>query len=379
MDPSDSTPPVGFAERMTELKRTSRKSFRDLERLTNVDDGYLTRMANGTRPAPTESIARAIGRALGAEDELVELARREHAPPAAARPEPLGDREAAQARATLTHLVGLDTLHGSHGLVPFAVRSFRVMHDKLATVGGTDDARAAVADLGAAAAWITSDAVQRDESKAIALEAYAQADLAGDERLRRFLLSHLSMVSEHAGRYGDALAYADKVLRGDLGNSRVQAVFEVRRARALSGLGDIGQALDAWEHAEHLLTETPAEDDGLTYWVHSAEMSLHKAVILTRGSDSAGFDWARRAIELLPDGQGRDQVLWRAMLLHDAVSAHAWKEVPGIVDDLMRFAGDTRSARVPEQLRTTWNLLERLRPPARVRDAVRAARDAFPS
>lgn len=34
---------------------------------------------------------------------------------------------------------------------------------QLTVVGGTADLRSAVADLGAAAAWITADAVRRDE------------------------------------------------------------------------------------------------------------------------------------------------------------------------------------------------------------------------
>lgn len=369
-----------FAERMTELKEARGLSYRELANAAASDAGYLNKLANGERHAPSPAIAAALDKALHADGELVDLARREAsaAQPALPVRQPLGDADAANARATTNHLVSLDTAHGSNGLGPYAVRAFRDTADRLAVVGGNADVRSAIADLGAAAAWITADAVQREQSRIIALEALALADLAGDKRMHRFLLSHLSMVSEHAGRYGDALAYADRVLAENPDNPRVRAMFEVRRARALSGLGAISDSLAAWDRAEDLLTESPPVDDGLTYWIHDSEMAIHKAVILTRGGDREAVDWAHRGVEWLPDAQGRDQVLFRAMLLHDAVSAHAWAEVPLIVDDLLSHAGDARSARVPESIEKAWRIVSRQRVPAGVRDAVRAAREAFP-
>lgn len=362
---------------MTQLMQERELTFRRLGDAINVDGSYLNRVANGVRPAPSEALAKVIDRELGAGGELVALARREHAPPAVAGPQPMGDADAANIRTTLEHLVALDTLQGSTDLSPLAVRSFRAAADRLAVVGGTADVRAAVADLGAAAAWVTADDVQRDQSKAIGLEALALADLAGDVRLHRFLMSHLSMVSEHAGRYADALAYADRLAAEEHDNPRVEAMVQVRRARALSGLGAQAEAVDAWEHAAQLLTSTPSEEDGLTYWIHDAEMAVHKAVILTRGGDWSAVEWGQRAIEWLPAGQGRDQVLFRAMLLHDAVLAHAWREVPPIVEELLHLAGGAGSARVPEALGKAWRLIEGRRVPTVVRDAVRAAYDAY--
>lgn len=367
-----------FAGRMTELMRSGGHSYRTLAAAVNADPGYLNKVATGARPTPGRSLVRALDTALHADGELVRLAQLEVTPPPRTGPRPLGDDDADKARATMQHLVALDTLHGSEGLVPVAVRAFRTSADQLAVAGGTKDVRSAVADLGAAAAWITADAVQRDQSRAIGLEALALADMAGDTRMHRFLLSHLSMVSEHAGRFGDALAYADRILADEPSSPRVIAMVEVRRARALSGLGDLRGALDAWDRAEHLLTESPAADDGLTYWIHDAEMALHRGIILSRGDDGrSALDWMHRSLEGLPDDQGRDQVLWRAMVLRGAVAAHAWREVPIIAADLLQYAGDTRSARVIEELAAAAQLLTGQRAPAPVRDAVRAARDAF--
>jgi transcriptional regulator with XRE-family HTH domain len=366
-----------FTEDMQRRMRDAGISQARLAALIHVTPSYLSLIASGQR-APRTKVVRLIDQALDAGGQLAELAEKP-APAAPARPQPLGDTDASDARATMRHLVALDTLHGSDGLVPIAVRAFRTAADRLAVVGGTPDVQSAVADLGAAAAWITSDAVQREQSRTIGLESLALAEMAGDMRLRRFLLSHLSMVAEHAGRYAEALAYADRVLAEQPADPRVRAMFEVRRARALSGLGDIGAALAAWDHAEHLLTETPVTEDGVTYWLHDAEMAIHRAVILSRGHDRAAVDWARRGVDGLPAGQGRDQVLFRAMLLDDAVIARAWRDVPGIVDELLQHAGAGRSARVPELLERVWQSVQRQRVPAGTRDAVRAARDAFPS
>lgn len=364
---------------MSDLMYAQDVSYRQLASGGVSNAGYLNKIARGIVPAPGPAIAEALDKKLDAGGALAALARREHAPPAPTGPKPLGDDDAAKARATTQHLVALDTLEGSDGLSTLAVRSFRRVADQLAVVGGNSDVRSAVADLGAAAAWITSDDVQRDQSRAIALEALAQADLAGDKRLHRFLLSHLSMVSEHAGRYGDALAYAERLAQEDIDNPRMQAVIGIRRARALSGLGAYTDAIAAWDHAEHLLTESPSSDDGLTYWIHDSEMAIHKAVILTRAGSRDAVDWAHRGIEWLPGGQGRDQVLFRAMLLHDAVAAHAWKEVPTIVQDLLRYAGDTRSARVPEEIRIASRLANIERAPKQTKEAIRAAVEAFPA
>jgi tetratricopeptide (TPR) repeat protein len=362
---------------MTDLMHAAGHSFRTLATAVNADPGYLNKVANGGRPTPGPSLVAALDKSLHADGELVSLAEQEHAPVPRAAAQPLGDSDAAATRATLQHLVALDTLNGSAGLSPLAVRSFRSAADRIAVVGGTADVRSAIADLGAAAAWITSDDVRRDQSRAIALEALSLADLAGDDRLHQFLLSHLSMVSEHAGRYADALAYAEQIRAENPDNPRVQAMVEIRRARALSGLGAHDDAVNAWDLAEHLLTASPSVDDGLTYWIHDSEMAIHKAVILTRAGSRDAVDWAHRGVEWLPDDQGRDLVLFRAMLLHDAVSAHAWREVPGIVDDLLRFAGPAPSARIPEVLGQVLTLVEQTRAPRPVRDAVRAARAAF--
>lgn len=373
--------PNRFAVELHRLRRERGLSYRALATLAFCSSSYVEDLEKDRKTSPNPAVIRNLDAALHAGGTLIAIANSVTLDDKidALRPprRPLDGGDAAKARATTEHLVALDTLEGSDGLTPMATRAFRRVADALATVGGTADARSAAADLGAAAAWIAADDVQRDQSRAIALEALALADMAGDARLHRFLLSHLSMVSEHGGRYGDALAYAERLEHENVDNPRVAAMIQVRRARALSGLGASKEAVAAWERADHLLAESPSSDDGLTYWIHSAEMAVHKSIILTRASDPEAVEWAHRGVELLPAGQGRDQVLWRAILLHDAVCAQTWAEVPAIVEDLLQYAGDTRSARVPEEIGRARQLVTRGRAPQRVRDAVRAAYEAF--
>lgn len=371
-----------FASELHRLRSERGLSYRALAAAAFCSSSYVEDLEKHHKTSPKLAVVRALDDALDADGALIALAEstrdgeREISAP---RPRPFDGTDAAKARATTEHLVALDTLQGSAGLSPVAVRAFRNAADRLAVAGGTPEARSAVADLGAAAAWITADDAKRDQSRTLALEALAVADMANDARLHRFLLSHLSMVSEHGGRFGDALAYAERLQHENIGDPRVRAMIDVRRARALSGLGAHTEALDAWDRAEHLLTETPYEQDGLTYWIHESEMAIHKAVILTRSGDRTAVDWAHRGVEWLPGEQGRDQVLFRAMLLHDAVAAKSWHEVPTVVEDLLRYSGDTRSARVPEEIGCARQLVTRGRAPQRVRDAVRAAFEGFRS
>ena len=273
-------------------------------------------------------------------------------------------------RATLDDLVAWDTVHGSTGLVPAATGAFR-RHARPARAGGvSSDALAAVADLGSAAAWIAADATRRDLSRQLARQALRFAVRAGDTRMRRFLHAHLSMVCEHAGRYTDALTYAELGLAEPL-PARMGALFELRRARALSGLGAHTAALDGWRHATSLLTACTADADPLTGWMHDAEMTLHQAVILHRAGEPAAVDLARRAVDGLPAGSSRDRVLFAAMHLQIAVDAGAWPEAVDTAAGLLD-TDVTVSARVPEVLDAARLAAVAARAPARVVDAVAA-------
>lgn len=235
-----------FGAELRRLRQERRLSIRQLAAEIPLGKSHVHDLETGRR-GPTPAIAQRLDETLDARGRLVALRRSPGSTDddepnlsglvnvalvGVVEPRPLNHADAVRVRATTAHLVALDTLHGSDGLLPFAVRAFHAVADQVAVVDGSAEVRSAVADLGAAAAWIAADAVKRDESRALGLEALALADLAGDVRLHRFLLSHLSMVSEHGGRYADALAYAERLLAEDHDDPRVHAMVEVRRGRA---------------------------------------------------------------------------------------------------------------------------------------------------
>lgn len=373
-----------FAAELARLRSAHGFSLRQLGRRAYCSGQLIAYLERGQR-TPSPQTAEALDRALDEGGALAALA----APadpdlplwtPAMTpeRGQPLGDEDAAALRSTLGHLVGLDIALGSDGLVPVATRAYRTAADRLAvhgTRGSDSDIRSAIADLGICASWVAADAVEHATARAVGIEALVMAELAGDTRLRRFLLSHLSMLAEHGGRGAEALAYADRALAEDPGDPRVQAMFSVRRARALSLLGADDQAVAAWERAEQLLGHAGPEDhSGLTYWLHGGELAIHRAVIETRAGRPEAVEWGQRGVELLPDAQGRDQVLFRAMLLHDAVAARAWPEAEAAARELLAMPA-ARSRRVPAVIRTAWSQAGRA--PAEVRAAIRACLDAL--
>lgn len=370
-----------FARELARLRSLHGYSLRTLARRAWCSGQLISYLEHGER-RPSARTAELLDEALDAGGTLAALAA-DSAPAVdlplwtpAMTPEPgapLGEDDIAGIRATVTHLVGLDTALGSDGLMDVAARAFRTASDRLAahgTRGDPADMRSAVADLGIAASWIAADAVQHQAARQIGMEALLLAELAGDDHLRRFLLSHLSMLGEHAGRGTEALAFAERALAEEL-PVRVRAMFSVRKARALGKLGAGDEAVAAWEHARHLLEVGPDDSAGLTYWLHDAEMAVHRAVILAdTGRAAEAIEWGQRSIDMLPAAQGRDAVLFRAMLLHDAARAQAWPEVEAAAAELLA-APAARSARVPASLRAALACCGRA--PARTRDAVRAA------
>lgn len=347
-----------------------------------LSQAHVSRLVNGLRE-PTPQLAARIDDVLGAGGELAKLAVRPEPPaqPTSGLLRPLDAEAAARIRADVGHLVALDTAHGSTGLLDVAVRSFRSATDRLARAGTStldrSDVYSATADLGALVAWVAADAVEHDLSRRAALEALAFADVAGDLRLHEFAVSHLSMVAEHAGRAGEALAFADRGLAEHPRSRRVQAMFRVRRARALGLLGATDEALGEWEQARRLLADASERpDDGVTYWLHKGEQAIHRAVVLTHGGRAKeAVEWSRQGVDLLPAGQGRDQVLFRAMHLEVLVRAHAWRDAEHAATDLAAQVGDAGSARVPRILRAVQGLVEGRgsRAPRGLRDAVREA------
>lgn len=372
-----------FSAELERLRSAHGYSYAALARRAHYSKPYVYELAQGRKP-PTREAANRLDAALDAGGALAALAGR---PPAdlplwtpGMTPEPgrpLDDTDVTVLRATLSGLIQMDTAMGGASVLDPAVRAFRTASERLAvhgTRGGAADMQAAVADLGICASWVAADSADRQMARTLGLEALALAEFSGETRLRRFLISQLSMIAEHAGRGAEALAWAERALADDPADPRVRAMFLMRRARALGKLGATSDALAAWDQAEQLLAVGPDGGDGLTYWLHDSEMAVHRAVILADGGQHAdAVDWGQRSLSLLPAAQGRDQVLFRAMLVADAAHAGAWPEVEAAAREILAYGAAARSGRVPESLRAALAVARTRRAPAGAIEAVTAA------
>jgi transcriptional regulator with XRE-family HTH domain len=352
-----------FGQCMRDLMAERGLSQAELARRVPLSAAHLSRLATDAR-RPTPELAARIDTLLGADGRLAALAAQPTPPQPSTLLRPLDEGDAGRIRADVARLVALDTQHGSAGLLPVAQRAFRAAADRLsragATAGATADVHAAAADLAALVAWVAADDVRHDVSRQVALEGLALADIAGDRRLHEFLVSHLSMVAEHAGRPAEALAFADRGLGEGPSLLRVRAMFRMRRARALGQLGATDEGLLEWELARQMLEDASerAEEDKVTYWLHDSELAIHRAVILAEGGRAReAVEWSRQGVDLLPDAQGRDQALFRAMHLEDLVRARAWRDAEAVAQELAVWPGGHGSARVPAILRRVVGVL----------------------
>lgn len=371
-----------FSETLRRLRSDRGLSLAALGKAVSYSGGYIWDLERGRR-RPHPELAAALDVALHAGGALV-AAYEQPVPGVLTGDHPLTADDAVQLHATIDHLVSLDTAHGSAGLDGIAARAFRQAQQRAATTGvapaAAADVHAAVAELGEVAAWIAYDAEEQASSRELATEALLLARLAGDKHLERFILSHVAMQSVYTGRFGEALAIADRVLAEEPVSRRVEGMFRLRRARALGGLGAGTEALAEMATARALLAEGRATDDpDWTWWLHDAELAVHEARLRAALGDQRGAaEWSQRAVEVLPARQGRDGALYRAWLLRDLVAARAWRPAEQVAAELVDRAGAAVSARVPNILRATLEAVRRpeVRAPRWVRDAVQDASDA---
>lgn len=372
-----------FAEDMKRRLVLAGMSVRALALAIPVNPSYLAKIARGERHPPPD-LAATIDRHLDAGGELAALAGRGQPAACPSGHRPLNGDDVERIRGTITNLVRLDTAHGSEGLHQVAERAFYAEQNRAATAGivpaVTSDVQSAIAELGEVAAWLAYDAEAQPASRRIATEALLLARLAGDRAMERFILSHLAMQAVYVDRPAEALCIADRVIAEGPVSKRVVAMFRVRRARALGGLGVEAEAVADVRRARSDLGDgTRQVDPEWTWWLHEAELAVHEGRLRSAVGDArSAVEWSHRAVEALPERQGRDGLLYRAWLLRDLVDAHAWRDAEQTATDLVGRAGTAGTARVPRILRGAASVVDNpgTRAPRRVRDAVRAALEA---
>ncbi|MEU8206039.1 hypothetical protein [Streptosporangium sp. NPDC049046] len=261
-------------------------------------------------------------------------------------------------RTTGQALVALDTAYGGNEIFPLAVRVFRTASAKLAAGNFTAtverDLEAAAGEAGEIAAWQAHDADRQDVSRQIIHEAMMLSRLAGDRSMELLELAHLSMLSQFQRRPHETLRIADDVLAGGDLPPRVEAIFQVRRGRALAALGDGTRGFEALHRARSALTESiGTRDPYWSWWMDEAELAGHQGMAYAELGE-----WGKAVTPLTEAYEhhltrGRSRYNCGAQLLNGLVHAQAWQEAEPVIVEVMAQASEIASAR-------TVNLLLRV-------------------
>lgn len=294
-------------------------------------------------------------------------------------PLPLAPGE-ADLRATTRQIVELDTRLGGDDLLALAVRSFRSAQARLAR-GEVDDAPA-VAEAGQVAAWVAYDADRQALSRQLHHDALVVARLAGDRALVLFLLASLAMQATNVGDGQEALRIADEVLDAGRLSPRTEALFLVRRGRALALTGDRPRARGVLAQARATLADASSpRDPDWTWWITDAELAWHEGMI-----HAAADDWpaaipcfehavATRGGHLSRSHYNDTAHLWLAQL-----AAGAWREAEPVAADLATRLPEVNSGRTRAILhRAVGRATQARRLPTALDDATAHLRRALTS
>lgn len=326
-----------------------------------------------TTPQPVHraALARALGVTLAELNELLAAPRRTAPPPTPGE---------ADLRATTRQIVALDTRYGGDDLLTLAVRSFRNAQACFARGDETD--APGVAEAGQVAAWVAYDADRQDLSRRLHYDALAIARLAGDRPLVLFLLASLAMQATFVGNGREALRIADDVLHDGALSPRTEALFLVRKARALALAGDHRRALAALGRASAVVAGTgAAADPDWTWWITDAELSWHDGMI-----HAAVHDWptAIGRFEAAVADRGthlsRSRYNDTAHLLLGQLAAGAWRDAEPVAAELASRFPEVNSGRTRTILRRALDhAAEAPRLPTALDDATAYLRRALTS
>ncbi|MFC5180406.1 hypothetical protein [Actinomadura harenae] len=317
-------------------------------------------------------IGQAIATATGqGEDELFGS----RPPEQAAVNETASADYAAIVRDTNQHLIVLDSRIGGTSIADLAVHAFTTARTALATGRHNADERdlqAATGETGEIAAWTLYDADRLEESRTTTHEAMFLSRLAGDRSLELFELSHLALIDVHQRHSREALQIAEHTIEGNHLPPRVQALFELRAARALAQGGDRTRALRTLDAASGALQESlHPRAPHWTWWLDTSELNWHRGILHMELGDlntaMPYLDEAARgrlardpyvpAIHTGPvtahgEEWGRAAYNDLVHLLLALTLAKAWRETEALTATVADFTHEVVSARTEVMLRT---------------------------
>ncbi|HEX4222676.1 MAG TPA: hypothetical protein VHZ97_09965 [Pseudonocardiaceae bacterium] len=247
----------------------------------------------------------------------------------------------------ISRLAATDAVHGSGVVVDEALRAFR---STIHLADADPDLRAAVAELGELAGWLLFDAERHREARHTNATALAIAD---DPSLRWFILSNQALASVHIGRHNEALRIADDP--GGRPPRRVQALFDVRAARALAALGAESAALRRLDRARSAFLDGPApRDPTWTWWFDQRELTGHHGLLhAALGNCDAAISLLDQAVA---GSAAREDLRWacyiyRAYLLRVLLAAGALADAESVAVAITPMVGTVAAARTEKLLR----------------------------
>lgn len=357
--------------------------MRAVSRKMIYDPAYLCRVLAG-KQAPSRQFAEALGHVLNATGELVALATAsEQAGPPTFSDAPLrisGTRGAGFAHAireTSQQLVALDNGPLGVPVAEPAVRAYRIVRKRLEDADYDPryerDIRAAAAELAEVAGWVLFDAELHSAARRANQEALTLARSSGDTCMERLIQQNAAMCCEWVGNHREALAITQGVLeRGRLA-PRVEAIFRVREAKAMAGVGRTTEAVRALSAARSLLDDGTRDDDPYwAWWVTPGEVEGHLGHVLQEAGRTA------KAIDVFQTVVNRPVTttvghagMSDARLLQCLLREQAWQDADQLLQQVMA-AIQTRSSK---RVRTTlWRTAEHGRT---LTDAPSSLRDAL--
>lgn len=346
---------AGFTDLVTRLMDEQDVSLRELSRRTSYDSGGLSRVVNGARRCPP-ALARAIGDALGARDDVIAAA--------AAAPEPAPDAEKirrsledalADGMMSAAVLDDWDAQVARHGLRTRDTPSPLLFADLIADLA---DLRLAITRHRSAAALPRLSRNAASMSGLVVLTLIKAGDRqawrrwgrtarhaaaeSGDQAVLSWATAQEAYGWYYAGDMREAVASA-RAAQDITGGSGVGAALAAAlEMRAHAVTGDRPAAGRAYTAAESALAGLEAEQLASSAFGYSeSQLRFHAgSAWVTLGDTAAAAEAAERAIELCAPGDYTDWALSRL----DLATCHA---IDGDLDTALGEAAETLRALDP--------------------------------